>query len=168
MVCWIVVIFASLISISCSNPIVDPSTPSLPLAAKGTEGAIVFPNNSDEEFERQFEIRKIEDLDPEEPSSMMTTVSKELMPSPVTSSSVQIPDQSQIEESNIDAISKANQSEVTLEDEDDQIDHGDHLIDQSEKPVASSCGNPQFQGKLWFAVLPNFSTFSKCYIHVCT
>ena len=154
MVCWVVVIFASLISISYSNPIVDPSTLSLPLAAKGTEGAtaIVFPNStSDEEFEGQFGNRKLEEDHDEE---SITTVSKELVPNPATSSSVRVLDQSQVEESSSsDTISKANQSEVTVEDEDDQIDGG-HLNDQSKKRVATSCGNPQFQGKLWHAVLP--------------
>ena len=149
MVCWVVVIFASFISISYSNPIVDLSTPSLPiaLAAKGTEGAtpILFPNsNSDEEFEGQIGNRKFEE-DVEEQS--ITTVSKELVPNPVTSSSNAVQDQSHVGESSSDTISKANQSEVTVEDEDDQID-GSHLIDQSKKPVASSCGNPQFKGKL--------------------
>ena len=165
MVCWVVVIFASLISISNSNPIVHPSIPSIPLAlaAKGTEDAtpnpIVFPNrNSDEEFEGQFGTRKFEDVE----EKSITTVSKELVPNPVTSSSVQVQDQSHVEESNSDTISKANQSEVTVEDEDDQID-GSHLIDQSKKPVASSCGNPQFRGKLWYAVLPTLDVFmTKC------
>ena len=149
MVCWVVVIFASLISISNSNPIVHPSIPSIPLAlaAKGTEDVtpnpIVFPNsNSDEEFEGQFGTRKFEDVE----EQSITTVSKELVPNPVTSSSVQVQDQSHVEESNSDTISKANQSEVTVEDEDDQID-GSHLIDQSKKPVASSCGKLQFRGK---------------------
>ena len=75
---------------------------------------------------------------------------------------IQAQDQSHVEESNSDTISKANQSEVTVEDEDDQID-GSHLIDQSKKPVASSCGNPQFRGKLWYAVLPTLEILmTKC------
>ena len=140
------------------------STPSLPiaLAAKGTEGAtpILFPNsNSDEEFEGQIGNRKFEEAVEEQ---SITTVSKELVPNPVTSSSNAVQDQSHVGESSSDTISKANQSEVTVEDEDDQID-GSHLIDQSKKPVASSCGNPQFKGKLWYAVLPTLEILmTKC------